>query len=438
MSNQPILTVNNKGESLDDILHHCLHCGLCLPVCPTYNITLQEQSSPRGRIRLIKEVLENKIEVSEQFVDEMYFCLDCQACQTICPAGVHYGSLVEEARNIISEQNKEPALLRATKLFVLSFLRSPWKTKLWATFLRVYQQSGVQDAVQQSGILSLFSEKMHQQQFLIPQISETFFNSDSQEIYKAEGKHRGRVAFLSGCIMNVAFADIHRDAIAVLTKNGYDVIVPKLQQCCGSLHSHNGEIETAKTLAKANIDVFKQYEFDALIIDSAGCGAFMKEYGKVLADDPAYAELANNLSQKTKDITEFLAGIELLPPTRPIAKRVTYHEACHLVHTQKISREPRAILQSIPGIQFVELHEATWCCGSAGIYNVLRYDDSMQMLDRKMNNVASTQADIVVTANPGCHLQIQYGIKKYNLPMEVIHPVTLLRRSYGDYKDSSG
>ncbi len=423
-------TPNAKGESLDDILHHCLHCGLCLPVCPTYNITLQEQSSPRGRIRIIKEVFEQKIEVSQHFVDEMYFCLDCQACQTICPAGVHYGSLVEQARNIISEQKKEPAHLRFTKTLVLFLLRSPWKTKLWAVFLRLYQQLGIQEAVQQSGILTLFSEKIHQQQFLMPQISETFFNSDEREIYKAEGTVRGRVAFLSGCIMNVAFAEIHRDAIAVLTKNGYDVIVPKLQQCCGSLHSHNGESETAKTLARANIDAFMQYEFDALIIDSAGCGAFMKEYGQVLADDPAYAERATKLSQKTKDITEFLAGIELIPPTRSINKRVTYHEACHLVHTQKISREPRAIINTIPGIQFVELPEATWCCGSAGIYNVLRYDDSMQMLERKTNNIATTQADIVVTANPGCHLQIQYGIKKQGLPMEVIHPVTLLRRSY--------
>ena len=399
MTNDLLQTVAN-AQSLDDILHHCLHCGLCLPVCPTYNITMKEQSSPRGRIRLMKEVFEDKIEISPQFVEEMYFCLDCQACQTICPAGVHYGALVEEARWRITQKHKEPLVQRLIKLSVLNVLRSKWKTWVWAHLLRTYQETGLKEGILNSGILKLVSPRMHEQQQLLPEISDPSFTESSPEISDAEGTKRGTVAFLSGCIMNVAFADIHRDAIEVLVKIGFEVIVPKLQQCCGSLHSHNGEMDTAKALARANIDVFQNYDFDALVIDSAGCGAFMKEYGILLADEPLYREKALALSNKVKDISEFLASIDLIPPKRPMHKQVTYHDACHLVHTQKISKEPRALLQSIPGIEFVELPESTWCCGSAGIYNILQFDDSMNMLERKMNNIAATNAEIVVTAIP--------------------------------------
>ncbi|MBI3195294.1 MAG: (Fe-S)-binding protein [Ignavibacteriae bacterium] len=425
------MTIRNPKSNLGDILHKCLHCGLCLPVCPTYNLTFNEMSSPRGRIRLMKEVFEDKLEVSEKFVDEMYFCLDCQACQTICPAGVQYGELVEDARHIISEKRKEPYALRWFKSVFLGIFSSKRLTKLWARMLWMYQHSGLQEATEQSGILRLFSQQLHEKQSLLPTISDSFFDESFPEIIKPNGEVRGRVAFLSGCIMNVAFAEIHRDAIEVLLKNGFEVVIPKAQVCCGSLHGHNGEIKQAKELARKNIEVFEQFGFDALIVDSAGCGAFMKEYGKLLTDDVAFAIRAEQLSNKTKDITEFLAGIELVPPTTSINKRITYHEACHLVHTQKISQQPRQLLKQIPGIEFVELPEATWCCGSAGIYNVLRFDDSMQMLERKIKNLQSTQAEIVVTANPGCHLQLQYGIKKNGMNnIEVVHPVTLLKRSY--------
>ncbi|MBI5216532.1 MAG: (Fe-S)-binding protein [Ignavibacteriae bacterium] len=424
------MTIRNPKSNLDDILHKCLHCGLCLPVCPTYNLTFNEVSSPRGRIRLMKEVFEDKLEVSAKFVDEMYFCLDCQACQTICPAGVKYGELVEDARNVISEQGRETYFLHWFKSVFLGILSSKRLTKLWARMLWMYQRSGLQEAIQQSEILKLFSPLLHEKQSLLPNVSDSFFDESFPEIIKPEGDVRGRVAFLSGCIMNVAFAEIHRDAIEVLLKNGFEVVIPKAQVCCGSLHGHNGEIKQAKELARKNIATFNQFEFDALIIDAAGCGAFMKEYGKLFADVSEMAEQAEQLSSKTKDITEFLAGIELLPPTVSIYKRVTYHEACHLVHTQKISQQPRQLLKQIPGIEFVELPEATWCCGSAGIYNVLRFEDSMKMIERKMKNLESTQAEIIVTANPGCHLQLQYGMKKNWLNVEVVHPVTLLNRSY--------
>ncbi|MBI1804382.1 MAG: (Fe-S)-binding protein [Ignavibacteriae bacterium] len=419
-------------KSLDAVLHQCIHCGMCLPVCPTYNLTFQEQSSPRGRIRLIRSVQDGTMGLTDEFVEEMNFCLDCQACQTACPAGVQYGVLVEDARRQIAEAKKEPLHLRFLKYFFLRvILGSKRRTKLFGRFLKLYEASGLRDAIEQSNILTLFSEKLHAKHLLLPRASGEFFDDEIAEVLAPTGPKRGTVAFLSGCIMNVSFADVHRDAVEVLRTNGFEVVIPKLQVCCGSLHGHNGDVVMAKKLAQKNLDVFGTFEFDALVIDSAGCSAFLKEYGMLFADDPKYASRAVELSNKTKDITEFLVDVGMRAPTKPLKVRVTYHDACHLVHTQKISEQPRQIIRSIPGIEFVELPESTWCCGSAGMYNVTRFDDSMKFLERKMNNLASTNAEIVVTANPGCHLQLQYGIRKFGLNMEVVHPVTLLRRAYG-------
>ncbi|MBI4548646.1 MAG: (Fe-S)-binding protein [Ignavibacteriae bacterium] len=431
-------------KHIDDVMSHCIHCGMCLPVCPTYALTYQEQSSPRGRIRLIRSVHENKIDLSDSFVDEMYFCLDCQACQTACPAGVQYGVLVEDARRLIAEKKYDPITLRFVKsIFLRGILASKFRTRLAAKILRWYQRSGLQEAVDRSDILSVFSDRLHDKHAMLPKIGEKFFDDGVAEVISPQGKPRGRVAFLFGCIMNVALPEVHRDTVDVLLANGFEVIIPKQQVCCGSLHGHNGDIVMAKRVARENIDVFQQYAFDALIVDSAGCGAFLKEYGTLLVNDPIYASKAEALSKKTKDITEFLVQpCEGLKPSQGLqGLRVTYHEACHLVHTQRVSQQPRQIIQSIPGIEFVELPEATWCCGSAGIYNVVRFDDSMKLLERKINNLASTNADIVLTANPGCHLQLQYGIRKFGVSerlgrhgakrqMEVMHPVSLLNRTY--------
>jgi glycolate oxidase iron-sulfur subunit len=426
------MTNEAKLQSLDELLIKCMRCGMCLPVCPTYNLTFQEQSSPRGRIRLMRSLEAGELGITRGFVDEIYFCLDCQACQTACPAGVQYGTLVEEARETIAREHCDPFFLSMVKRFFLNgVLASSSRTKLAASMMRLYQRSGLREAVERSNILSLFSESLNAKHRLLPTASPQWFDESVEEVVRPEGEPRGRVAFLSGCIMNVAMADIHHDAVEVLVRNGFEVVIPRRQECCGSLHAHHGDFGTAKVLAKKNIDLFDGFTFDALVIDSAGCGAFMKEYGKVFADDPAYAAKAKRLSEKAKDISEFLVESGFKIPEKPYRKKVTYHEACHLVHTQKISQQPRELLQSIPGIEFIELPEATWCCGSAGIYNVVRYDDSMKMLQRKSENLRSTGAEIVVTANPGCHLQIQYGIQKFGLQeCEVVHPVTLLNRAY--------
>lgn len=415
-------------KHLNDIYNKCLQCGLCLPTCPTYNLDLREESSPRGRIQLIHSVQNNELALSDIFVNEMYFCLDCQACETACPAGVRFGELIEESRNMISEKGQETFFLKLfKKIFLRWILTSTKKTKTFARILRAYQRFGLKDAVAESELLRLFSTKLHEIHQLLPSIQGNFFDEEFPEVIRPSSDIRGRVAFLSGCIMNVVFTDIHRDAISVLINNGFEVVIPKEQVCCGSLHVHNGEIECAKSLAQKNIEVFEKYQFDALVVDSAGCSAFMKEYTRIFVEDEKYAERAIIFSKKVKEITEFLSEVGLTTPRAALNKKVTYHEACHLVHTQRISRQPRDLIRSIPGMELIELPEATWCCGSAGIYNVVRYDDSMKILDRKMKNLESTGADIVITANPGCHLQIQYGIKRYGLKMQVMHPISLFQ-----------
>jgi glycolate oxidase iron-sulfur subunit len=415
----------------DDVITNCMHCGLCLPTCPTYNLTGRERSSPRGRIRLIKAVAEGELDLTKGFIEEMNFCLDCQACETACPAGVKYGSLVEAARNQIAVQGKESRAEKIIKtVFLKHVLSSKAQLKFVARLLRFYQRSGLEKFVTGSGLLRAISPKLANLQKLSPRIDEQFFDETHPEILYPNGKIRYRVAFLSGCIMNVAFSQINDDTVQVLLHNGCQIIIPNDQGCCGSMQAHNGDFETARMLARKNIDVFLRHDFDYLVINSAGCGALMKEYGHYLKDDPAYAERAEAFSKKVLDLTEFLALIDWKIPELPFAHRVAYHDACHLAHAQKVTVQPRLLLSRIPGVTPVELPESSWCCGSAGTYNMTHYDDSMKILERKMANVKSAQVEYVVASNPGCLAQMEYGCELYDVDVNIIHFATLLRKAY--------
>jgi len=412
----------------DDILTQCMHCGLCLPVCPTYSLTGREKSSPRGRIRLIKEVAAGRLEISPAFIDEMYFCLDCQACVTVCPAGVKYGQLVEAARAQIYESQKEKGLW-IKKFFFRSIFTSFGRLKLLARIIRLYQKF-LEPVFRKLGIFKILPIRLQSMNDLAPRISAKFFDDYIPQRILPDSTPRYRVGMLTGCLMNIMFADINSDTIDVLKINDCEVITPRLQVCCGSLAAHNGDFEIAKQLARKNIDIFEILDLDAIVINSAGCSAFMKEYVHVLANDEQYRQKAARISSITRDISEFLIEINYKKPTLPYNLTVTYHDACHLLHTQSIQWQPRDLLKGIPGLRLIELAEASWCCGSAGIYNLTRYDDSMKILDRKIENIRNTGADVVVTGNPGCLGQIAYGLKKANLPIEVLHPVTLLNRAY--------
>ncbi len=411
-----------------EIMLTCSHCGMCLAVCPTYNLTLMERSSPRGRIRLIKQVAEGNLTLSETFIDEMDFCLDCQACQSVCPAGVHYGQLVEASRAQIADAGLEKGHWLKRFFFRIVFV-SHFRLKLLARLLRFYQNY-FQDLVRKSGVLRLAPKVLRRIEPLSPKISIHFSDEVLTEIMSPPQPAKYRIGFLKGCLMNIMFAEINQDTVAVLLANDCEVIMPKNQVCCGSLAAHNGDFDIAKKLARLNIDEFLRDNLDAIVINSAGCSAFMKEYGQLLQDDLQYRDKAAKISRMTKDIHEFLLEIDYKKPTIAINKKITYHDACHLAHTQKITEPPRQILTAIPGIEYVELNEANWCCGSAGIYNIIRYEDAMQILERKLTNIQATGADILITANPGCMGQIDFGLRQQGSNIQVMNSITLLKMAY--------
>lgn len=420
----------------DDILQQCMHCGLCLATCPTYDITKMERSSPRGRIYMIKSVARGEMQLSETFAEEMNFCLDCQACETACPAGVKYGRMVETARVVIDEVGYGGKFGIALKRFALrKIVASRNALKFVSRLLWLYQKTGLQKFVRSSGILKIFSKKLAEIEKLSPVIADKFSDKQINEIEMPVGGVKYKTAFHFGCLMNTMFADINSDTIEVLKECGCKIITPKDQVCCGSLMGHNGDMEFALKLARKNIDAFEKHDYDYLISNSAGCGAFMKDYAHLLEDDSDYAEKAKRFSAKVKDIMEFFAEQKPEPALsagrlkpEPELYNITYHDACHLLHAQKVGTQPRDVIKSLPGVQYTELEEASWCCGSAGIYNVVRYDDALNQLERKMNNIRNTNAKVVLTGNPGCMGQIKYGTQKFNVDVKVIHPVTLIRR----------
>ncbi|HLP16471.1 MAG TPA: (Fe-S)-binding protein, partial [Bacteroidota bacterium] len=406
----------------DDVITNCMHCGLCLPTCPTYALTGRERSSPRGRIRLIKAVAEGDLSLTQGFIDEMDFCLDCQACETACPAGVKYGSLVESARNQIAVQGKDSLTRKIVKsVFLKNVLSNRRRLKFVATLLRFYQRSGFERIMRNTGLLRFISPHFDNLQNLSPRIDAKFFDDTHPEILTPNGAIRHRVGFLSGCIMNVAFSQVNDDTVQVLLHNDCEVIIPRDQRCCGSMQAHNGDFNTARELARRNIDIFARYDIEYIVMNSAGCGAMMKEYGDYLKDDPAYKEKAERFAAKVLDLTEFLALIDWKKPDQPFEHRVAYHDACHLAHAQKVTLQPRMLLAQIPGMTTVELPESTWCCGSAGTYNMTHYEDSMKILRRKMEHIRSAQVEYVVTGNPGCLAQMEYGCGLYGVDVKIVH-----------------
>ncbi len=412
-----------------------MHCGMCLPTCPTYDETLLERSSPRGRIAMMRAIADGDLQASKAFAEEMYFCLGCLACQTACPAGVDYTTLFENARAEVERQGLLQSSLRDfVRRWTLSWLFVR-RSRLHALgrLLRLYQQSGLQRLIRKSGLLRLMPWGLGELERLTPTIDARF----TDQLYRRELKPNNpptakyRVALLAGCVQDIAFAQVNADTIFALQRNDCEVLLPEQQECCGSLHGHNGELEQARRLARINIDAFAAENIDAVIVNAGGCGSHIKHYDELLAGDADYAERAVQWSHKVKDVHEFLAEIEIRVPTSEMpAQQVTYHESCHLKHGQKVSEAPRQVLRAIPGLQLVELAEADWCCGSAGIYNITQPEMSMKLLDRKMDHVKHTGATMVATGNPGCAIQIAHGSERTDAAVEVVHPVSLLAAAY--------
>ncbi len=422
-------------KNLDySVLQQCMHCGLCLPTCPTYDATKLERNSPRGRIALMRAIADDRLEPTETFADEMYFCLGCLACMTACPAGVNYAQLFEHARAEVESkqllQSPKRSLIRA---FTLRWLfMEHRRLQLLGLCMRLYQQLGLQYFVRKCGILSLMPPRLRELEAMTPPIQPQFSSDMIAPVQAASGQRRFRVAVLTGCAQDLIFSDVNRDTVEVLARNGCEVVTPPEQSCCGSLHAHNGEWELAQILARRNIDQFPPENFDAIITNAAGCGSHLKHYAHLLENDPAYKHRAELWDAKIRDVNEWMAQIGIRSPAAAAQteQSVTYHEACHLCHGQKITAQPRTLLKSIPGLNLTELEESAWCCGSAGIYNIIQPEMANELLDRKVKHIRNSKAAIVATANPGCLLQIINGARKHRVDVRVVHPITLLAEAY--------
>jgi glycolate oxidase iron-sulfur subunit len=409
-------------------LDRCVHCGLCLNACPTYRVLGMEMDSPRGRIYQMAQVAAGA-PVGPAYVEHIELCLACRGCETACPSGVQYGRLVEAARAEIEAATVRPLGARWMRRFVFGYvLPSPALMTVLGTLLYLYQGSGLQKLVRTLGFLKLLN-KLGGIEQLTPPAEPPFFFGKIGKTFPAEGARRYRVALMAGCIANVCFARLNEATVRVLQKNGCDVVVPDGQGCCGALHVHAGLRDEARVLARRNIDALAD-GYDAILTNAAGCGSTLKEYGELLEADPRYAARAREFSRRMQDVTEFLASVELNRGMKPLALTVTYQDSCHLAHGQRIRTAPRKLLESIPGLKLREMPLADLCCGSAGIYNVVENEMSMQILERKMENVNRTGADVIATANPGCILQLRAGASLHGKGQRVVHVVELLDEAY--------
>jgi glycolate oxidase iron-sulfur subunit len=384
--------------------------------------------SPRGRIYQIVQVDAGRLALGDSFVQHIDRCLGCLNCQTACPSGVAYGSLLERARAQIAQNYQRPRKASwLHKHFYADILPSFAKLATHARFLRFYQRSGLRALARGTGLLKLFG--VAELDALSPRIDSHFSFSDLGKTFPAEGEQRGRVAFLIGCVASVAFAELNRATVRVLTRNGIEVHVPKKQSCCGALQLHAGYLDLARAQARRNIDAMLGPEFDAIVTNAAGCGSTLKEYAALLAEDPTYADRAREFTAKARDINEYLADVGLREPKKKLNARVTYQDSCHLAHAQGVRSAPRQLLRRI-GANIVESPRADSCCGSAGVYNVVQNEISMKILDEKMGYVAGVEPDIIATANVGCMLQFRAGVQRRQMNARVAHVVELLDESY--------
>jgi Fe-S oxidoreductase len=397
-------------------LEACIHCGLCLNQCPTYRVTHLEAESPRGRIYLVNAAAQERLDLAAA-ADHLYLCLMCRACETACPSGVQYGRIAEAAREALGPPGP-PVTRLLVRLALRHLMPHPWRLRVMATLMRLSQRSGLAMLAAR-----IFPGRLGRRLGLMPAVREPFYVPEA-EVLPAIGERRARVAFLSGCAMRMFFGSINEATVRVLRRNGCEVVIPAGQACCGALNVHNGEAGSARAMARRNIDAFPD-DVDAIIVNAAGCGAAMKEYGYLLARDPAYGSRAQQFAARVQDVSEFLASLGVCTPSRPFSGTVTYQDPCHLAHGQRVRDEPRALLAAT-GARLVEMSGADRCCGSAGIYNVLQPEMAETLLREKMDAIRQTGAGVVVAPNPGCMIQLRYGARRFGVPVRVMHLMDLV------------
>lgn len=409
----------------------CIQCGLCLNSCPTYRVLGHEMDSPRGRIYQMIQVERGRLALGDSFVRHMDLCLDCRSCETACPSGVHYGRLIEAARGQIERSyHRGPGATLLRRLFFRELLPYPSRLRAVGKLMSLYQRSGLEQFVLASRLLKVLPANVEKAARLAPRVENPFFRVGT--VTPAIGTRRYRVAFLSGCIANLAFARLNEATVRVLARNGCEVVVPKDQGCCGALCVHAGLRDLARAMAVRNIRAFAREPFDAIVTNSAGCGSVLKEYpGLFEHGSQEHLAAAELFSARVKDVTEFLAGAELNTGLAPQRVRATYQDPCHLLHAQRIRKAPRQLIGAVPGIELIEMKEPDICCGSAGVYNVLHPEMAAPLLAAKMRRVDETGAELIVTANTGCLLQMRAGVAASSNPRRrVLHVVELLDEAY--------
>jgi glycolate dehydrogenase iron-sulfur subunit len=414
-----------ESQYIDD----CVHCGFCLPACPTYVLWGKEMDSPRGRIYMIKKAAEGDAPLDGCFRQHMDNCLGCMACMTACPSGVEYNKLIEPVRAQIERKMPRSLEERLFRKLIFATFPHPERLRLLALPLLLYQKSGLRALMRATGIPKLLPKRLAAMESLLPDVPAHPFER-LPAIVRPQTAPRRRVGMLSGCVQQVFFSHVNAATARVLTAEGCEVIVPREQSCCGALMVHSGLEEEAVALAKKMIAVFEAADVDTIVINSAGCGSTMKEYGHLLRDDPAWAARAAAFSAKCKDISEVLCELEPQAPRHPLKLRIAYHDACHLQHAQGVREQPRRLLGGIPELDVAEIPEGSLCCGSAGVYNLLQSDTANELGDRKVENLLTTGAEAVLSANPGCLLQLMNGLRRRGLKaMPAFHMVELLDAS---------
>ncbi len=413
-------------------LIQCMRCGFCLPTCPTFSLTGRERSSPRGRVALARAVAEEKLDFNRALKEEAFFCLDCRACTTACPSGVQAGSLMEICRAQVNQHYPLPKWQEAFRTFILQkMLPNPDLLETSLLPARLYQKLGIQWLVRHSKLLKLAPDWIDKAEGMMPELHQPL-RRQLPEFSPAVGEKRGTVAFFLGCVMTLMYADVSKQTVKILNHQGFDVITPKTQKCCGAPHLTEGDPETARKLASHNLDLFLSLDVDAIVTDCAGCGSALKEYEEMLAEQQDHQRL-QQFHAKVKDISEFLIEVGIRTEgLKPVNRVVTYHEPCHLCHAQGITRQPREVIKAIPGVELREMKESSWCCGSAATFSLKFTEESQKILDRKLNNVKETDADVLVTANPGCHLQLAWGLREAKMKQPVIHISELLGEATPD------
>ena len=430
-----IAAKQGEGPAQED-LDKCVHCGLCLNACPTYRELGWEMDSPRGRVYQMNAVASGA-PITPAYIQHMELCLACRGCETACPSGVPYGRMIEAARAQIEASRGKKSLKHQLKEFAFKGIQSRAALQAAGAGLYLYQATGLQKLVRVTGLLKPFGN-LANLEALTPNAEIPFFFSKIGKTFPAQGERRFRVAFLAGCIANIAFARLNEATVRVLQANGCEVVIPGGQSCCGALHLHAGLKKQAESLARTNIDAVDPKEFDAILTNTAGCGSTLKEYHQILQKDSEYEAKAARFTAKMKDVNEFLASIELNQSMGRLDLTVTYQDSCHLAHGQRIKAAPRKLLRSVPGLQLREMPMSDLCCGSAGVYNVVQNEMAMQILQHKMNSIATTKASVIVTANPGCMIQLMAGVRLFGESQRVAHVVEILDMAYNAHGANAG